>query len=471
MSPHRLASLRRLVAWSLLLALGVVSETRACRSGWAGDPSDPLGRTSLSQQSRLEIWTLRALEAEDERVRGDALSVLAQSGGPRHVEAMAARLEDSSFTVRRQAFAALGALGCEEAIPAVVPYLRSGDHRADAARCLGRIGRKLEAEDVATLLDDLDGWVRAEAAVALAAILGRSETLSAEEHRSWSLRLARLLQEDRGAGYDTVLSNAFGLLAADQVGVLLPWTEVDDPAVSFRARAWLAIHGASTAWSEDAAQLQFERRARLGRARGRQALRESKWREITMKELTARVAGARLLLFGEAHAQVGEGPLRDAQIRLFEAWARGGGQCALGFEPSVAHVQEPVLDAARAVEVSALPLEEEWQPWMARRLTFAGRDQQAYDRISEHLEAGGDRRMFVIRGQTHVGPGSWLPRALADHHGLEPCRVLGFAFPPLDALGDDPAILGRCFEIGESGQWFACCCEDLGREVRRWSAE
>lgn len=365
-----------------------------------------------------EAPLLAALHAEQPAVRAAAVYLVGWAGDARHVDAVGPLVDAEDAPTKRAAVAALSCLasGDPAAATAAVPYLLRTLHagsstlRADA--CLALSGCQFT--------DDSD----LQACLADAALLDPLE----------------------GSSYPDLQ------FAVDQT----------------RQRLAAIAAGLDRSWRTPAQAVE-DRFHELASAAHRR-LRAAPWVEIDRGELLARAAQTRLVLFGETHFEAG--PLRDAQCQLLRDFAGSDpAHLAVGFEPPVESAQRQVLQFARQLGLQTIPLEQDWRQLSAES-RYGARDDLAAATIRGFLDADPKHRLFVVRGETHVLPGSYLMRQLPTDALL----ILygdGSSAVPLRFLGANTEATGRAFRVDVDPPCFVWCCSGKPRgndqtELEAW---
>ncbi len=119
---------------------------------------------------RLSVF----LHDADSSVRWSAAFALGEVGGERAVDALLSLLKDEDSFVRWRAAAALGEVGGERAVDALLSLLKDEDSfvRWRAAAALGEVGGERAVDALLSLLKDEDSVVRWRAAAALGEVGG-----------------------------------------------------------------------------------------------------------------------------------------------------------------------------------------------------------------------------------------------------------------------------------------------------------
>jgi len=168
---------QRLVLFVALALVATAIGTTQSASRYGRIMSTEAGRDTLKN---LALW-------EDQRVTGDgklfayldapnpmvrlrAVEVIGRIQDPSDVSRLLPLLKDRNTRVVDETFLALGQLGSEEAVPALVQVCASGsiDHKILASEALGKIGGEKAVETLSGLLHDFQSSVRGAAAMALA---------------------------------------------------------------------------------------------------------------------------------------------------------------------------------------------------------------------------------------------------------------------------------------------------------------
>ncbi len=192
--------------------------------------STEAGRDTLKN---LALW-------EDQRVTGDGklfdylnapnplvrlrtVEVIGRIQDPSDVARLLPMIEDRSARVVDETFFALGQLGSDEAVPALVKVCASGsvDHKILAAEALGKIGGEKAVETLAGLLHQFQASVRAAAAMALA-------RAASDE----SLPALLILTEDPDPNVAWRVIYALGKVKSDKIGdKIQKFLSPDQPAL------------------------------------------------------------------------------------------------------------------------------------------------------------------------------------------------------------------------------------------------
>lgn len=417
---------------------------------------------------------MEALRSEDPAVRNEAAYVLGAHGDGRHIAAIGALTEDPNTVVARTALAALTRIseGDSELQAAALPHLMRALRHPDATvrqSAAIELGNFLECEGVdwspleAALWDE-SGWVKLAVAGALVQ-LGLPPSDSELE------RLFRTYAG--GTGSRWLIPVLPALHDPAQRDWLLPLLACADARTRDHAehatRRLDAIEaGSPPSWQTP--ELEKELRYGAVNRRARNELRKLPWHPVERRELLEAAREARLVIFGEMHSE--GGPLREAQIELLRAFVGEQPEgVAVGFEPSVKHAQQLVLDVAEELGVPCISLETNWEAGWMPVGSSAERDDQAAEAIGDWLATPG-HRLFVVRGESHVTPGGYLVSQLET----EPLIVLSMQAEialPLGLADDDLEMLGRTWRLGDSGRIYACGLKGLRLEspssvLRAW---
>jgi len=431
--PPRLA----LIPLALCASFGCRSELE--RAAVVAEPDRQL-RTELEAATR----------APEPDVRRAAVRVLGARGQGTSIEAVGALLVDPDAGVRLATIEALGQL-----------RMRGGDHAARVAELLGSAVRGGPA-DVryfalcgladcqAAAVAQLD-TIRAccedeptDTLIAAAIALGElGETTGLEE------RAVELIQEHSGGPWDYSLAQLLPFLHERSSASALERLRTSaDASVRFRAQcAGARLEGAE----EPGARL--ETRWSTENTAAEAALQHTSLRRIPRSRVLDRAAHSRLVLCGEMHESAGT--LRENQREVLRAFVREPEFEAVGFEPSVEDAQKSVLDLARALGLSVLPLETHWRELGAQGRSGA-RELEALEAIAEFLGKSPKNRMLVLRGESHVLPDGFLVRRLPARPLVILCGCS--VSVPLSECG--LCCNGSAFELGNSGDVYMLPYED-----------
>lgn len=421
--------------------------------------------TDAPRRHPLEPRLVEALRSADPAVRYEAAYVLGAHGDGAHIDAIGELTSDANAIVARGAQAAIGRIaeGDSKLQSAALPHLLRALRHPDATvrqSAAFELGNFLECEDVdwsplkAALWDE-SGWVRLAAAGALVQLghppsdgelAGLFRSYAGGTGSRWLLPLLSALHDPAQRDWlSPLLANADA--------------QIRDHAEHATRRLDAIEAGATPSWQTPAMKKELESSAVNRRARNE--LRRLPWHPVPRPELLEAAREARLVMFGEMHSE--DGPLREAQIELLRAFVGDRPEgVALGFEPSVKHAQQLVLDAAEELGVSCISLEANWESGWIPVGSLAERDDQVAEAIDDWLATPG-HRMFVVRGESHVTPGGYLVRQLET----EPLIVLSMQAEialPLGLAGDDLEILGQTWRLGDSGRVYVCGLKGLRPE-------
>jgi len=144
------------------------------------------------------------------------------------------------------------------------------------------------------------------------------------------------------------------------------------------------------------------------------------WRPVPEAALRERLRATRLAIFGEIHHD--RGPLRETQCRALEHFAEGGGELVLGFEPSIKHTQQIVIDRAEELGFEVISTE----PGIdveAVGVLHHERDTLVARTVNARLAASPEARIFVVRGEGHLQPGGHLDALITEDTVLIHCGL------------------------------------------------
>ena len=122
-----------------------------------------------------------AYEASDPATQSRAVRLLAENGGPRHLQWLLGLVPDSNARVRAVVIQALGAFHEPRAVQALFKYLHAeeAENRVGALLGLRDMRRKESIPSMIAMLHDPDARVRQVANFALTELTGRKATLPA----------------------------------------------------------------------------------------------------------------------------------------------------------------------------------------------------------------------------------------------------------------------------------------------------
>jgi hypothetical protein len=410
--------------------------------GGSGTAQDGGTAPIAPDRPNLETRLLAAIAQQDDlALRIDALHFLAAHGGAGHVEAIGKLLDDPVERIRSEAIFALHSIGAgrPEARRAIAPLLFEAMN--DPARRVRHDAiwacNAAETDDWGPLervLSGNDFVARSRAALVLAA---HGVPLHPRD-------VAEMLHAGNGDRRCKYLLPQLNDPA--QRDLLTPYLESADRSIAQRAREVAerldAIAAGKLDWEHP-----IEARRRTSRAAkdvARRRIGRATWEEVDPETVLAAVADAstRVVLFAEMHHT--GGPLRAAQRLCLERFARAAPTTtALGFEPSVEEVQQPVIDRARELGLEVFSTEPDGLDLLDRGLSIE-RDVQTVAVVNEFLARSPEHRVFVTRGENHCMPGDVLASGLTSR----PTIILTVTDPPLAALGENPSVLGRAWRIG-----------------------
>jgi HEAT repeat protein len=409
--------------------------------------------------TKLEARVLAALASEDPVLRAQAASLLGVTGDQRHVAAVGPLVDDGLPHVRTVAIGALANLMQLDpaARAGAAPWLLRASKDAEvsvrqqATWALHSCAPRESWPELAAGLGDPALGVRVASAMSLARLGAK---VPADD-------VAALLQACAGLWYERQVVHALDLVVDPaKRDALAPLLASDDPYVRERAeeaRARLDAVARGEAAPKKTPGRDKRERFDEDAATAQRALRALPWRAVERAELLRAVKDARLVLFGEFHSP--EGPLRDAQCELLREWAgKDKKHEAVGYEPSVEKAQRLVIAAAEELGIEARSLERNWRVLQSLK-RYAERDDEAAEAINGFLAEDPRKRMFVIRGESHVLPDGYLVRQLAVPPVIVLCGM-GTSSIPLHALGEELRWVGRTFRLGDSGRVFVVGCYD-----------
>ncbi|MEZ5988938.1 MAG: hypothetical protein R3F30_07400 [Planctomycetota bacterium] len=199
------------------------------------------------------------------------------------------------------------------------------------------------------------------------------------------------------------------------------------------------------------------------------ALREAGWQASSRAELDEAAARTRVVVVGELHMPDGWTHLRTFQRSLVDAVLAGGGELALGFEPSVKAQQQGVITYAKDKGFTPIPMEVGWKEHLELGLVQV-RDDECAAAVQDWLGGGDEHRLVLIRGQAHVLPGGPLLKRLpAD-------AVVVLTIPnglgvPLALLADSLATPGTVLRSKTLKRVFYVHCDSVGGDHDKWGTE
>jgi len=175
-------------------------------------------------------------------------------------------------------------------------------------------------------------------------------------------------------------------------------------------RAWVRLGGSAeklAGKNRYGAILSAEQKRGPRYRREIEQIRQGGWEKSTWQEFLLATETVPLVFCGELHT----GPKsfrRKLQIQLVDQMSRSRGvKLAVGYEPSVLHVQKSVIDYATSKKIGSLAMEKHWKEFLSLK-AVDHRDLECAEIANEYLSRSKAHRLLVLRGQSHVNPNGYL---------------------------------------------------------------
>jgi hypothetical protein len=212
---------------------------------------------SLNRGKTKEQWLIDSLSLKDYEGKTLALKTLVEMNSRACVPAIVSMLDDAGIDLKVDAIRALGKLKGEEAVPALIALLETGEEprvRHAAARSLGQIGTQ-------------EGFVTLERTAKQGDALTRIEAASALMVRAPERALPvlhSLLIESNAEAKQFAISALAAMKKRESVPYLAPLLQAEEPLAAAARRALFAIVGEDLGPEPDAWLQWYERSTKQG---------------------------------------------------------------------------------------------------------------------------------------------------------------------------------------------------------------